>query len=85
MTDASGAEIIWLDGAEAETNGVPVDAVLDGAKDECEEVVVIGYVKGRPNHLYMAASFGERSAEQTIWLMKLAEKWLLEGCPAVED
>jgi len=76
----SEAEVVWLDGAKVETLGVPVADVLDGAKDECEEVVVIGYRKGGDS-LYMAASFGARSAERTPWRRERARAWLLQGCP----
>lgn len=72
--------IVWLDGAEAETNGVPVESVLEAAKDQCEEVVVFGYLKG-DNGLYVASSFGSHAAERTIWLIEQTKKWLLAGCP----
>lgn len=74
------AEIVWLDGAEAATNGVPVERVLEAAKGECEEVVVIGYTKG-VGHLYAAASFDANSAERTVFLLEQAKAWLLSGCP----
>lgn len=77
--------VVWLEGAEAETHGVPVDEVLDRARDVCEEVVVLGYLKGNPHGLYAASSFGTHSAERTVWMLEQAKKWLLAGCPEFED
>lgn len=86
MTDTA-ENVVWLDGAEAKTLGVPVpvpvSAVCDAAKDACEEIVVIGYQKG-DGKLYCAASFANASAEKTVWIMEQAKAWLLKGCPADE-
>ncbi len=51
---AEPENVVWLDGAEAATKGIPVDNVLESAKAECEEVVVIGYQKGSAERLYVA-------------------------------
>lgn len=77
--------IVWLEGAEASTKGIPVEDVLNWAKGECEEVVVIGYVKGKPNRLYAAASFAAHGAERTLWLMEQVKAWFIAGCPQFED
>lgn len=81
MTD----NVVWLDDAEAATYGVPVEQVLAAAGEECEEVLVLGYLKGGADQLYAHASFGAHSAERSLWLMEQAKAWLLKGCPADEE
>lgn len=71
--------VIWLEGAEAATHGVPVSKVCDAAKEACEEVVILGYAKD--GSLYTRASFAEFSSERTIWLLEQCKAWLLAGCP----
>jgi hypothetical protein len=77
---SEGAEVIWLEGAEAATKGVPVANVCDSAKEACEEVVVVGYEKGS-GKLYVASSFAEANAERSVWIMEQAKAWLIAGCP----
>ncbi len=81
MTDAA-ENVVWLEGAKVQADGVPVDQVLETAKGHLREVVVLGLEK-ETGHLYAAASFpGTHSAQETVWLMEFAKKWLLDGCPA---
>ena len=84
VSDSQG-NVVWLAGAESETHGVSIDEVLSAAKEECEEVVVLGYLKGTPEHLFARATFGASSAERSVWLMERVKAWLLNGCPAFED
>ena len=81
MTD----NVVWPDDAEAAIYGVPVEQVLAAAGEACEEVLVLGYLKGKPEQLYAHASFGAHSAERSLWLMERVRAWLLTGCPAFEE
>ena len=55
------------------TLDIPPDRVLEGAIGQTEQVVVIGVDNGK---LYFASSYGD--VTKTLWLLKKAEKVLLE-------
>ena len=57
------------------TLDIPSDRVLECAIGQTEQVVVIGADKD--GKLYFASSYGDQT--QTLWLLKKAEKVLLEA------
>jgi len=53
---------------------LPVDTVLEGAKDKLEGVVLIGY--DNDGELYFASTYADGGT--VLWLMEKAKKALLE-------
>jgi len=53
---------------------LPVNLVLDGAKDELQDVVILGYCKGRQEE-YFATSMSD--AKDILWLLERCKRTLL--------